>query len=79
VGRRAGADDYNVYLGIDGAIGEFICYQARVGGKSMLDMGEIPPEGAAWLYLTTATNCAGEAILGTDSAEQERRNRSPCR
>lgn len=77
--RAPGADDYNVYIGIDGAIGAFNCYQAAVGGNSTLDMGEVPPQGAAWLYLVTATNCAGEAILGTDSAEQERRNFNPCR
>ena len=74
-----GAGDYNVYLGIDGAAGNLDCYQIGVGGQGTLDVGEVPPQGAAWLYLVTATNCAGEAILGNDSTGRERRNFRPCR
>jgi len=71
------ADFYNIYRSSMGYPGELACLVPGVPGTSTQDDGEVPPQGQAYYFLSTAANCAGESSLG-EGEPGERPNESPC-
>jgi hypothetical protein len=75
-----GASAYNLYRGELNALGQGnygSCLLPNIAQNFSFILGAPPPE-AAWFYLVTARNSAGEGSLGQDSAGAGRSNGAPC-
>ena len=72
---------YDVYRGLAGSLpgGYGDCFASAAPGEIVTD-AELPPPGACYFYLVTATNRIGEeGTKGYDSLGAERANPAPCK
>jgi hypothetical protein len=74
----AGADEYNMYRGVQQDLGDLSCLIPGIAGTSSPDDGLLPLPGEAFYYAISAENCAGESTLGTDSEGNDRVGFAPC-
>jgi hypothetical protein len=60
------AATYTVYRGTQRDASDLACFLSDVAGTSADDDGFVPLQGEAHFFVTTAANCAGESVLGSD-------------
>ncbi|MEM7246682.1 MAG: PKD domain-containing protein [Acidobacteriota bacterium] len=76
---RSNASTFNVYRGLlddlMGGVGD--CWQEGLVGSIAMEP-DLPPSGAAYFYLVSGENAAGEGPLGSDSSGASRLPRSSC-